>query len=335
MGKRQSFILISVLGCFLVIAAATSVLFFTKKKVAAYECKVGNNSGFSRGETNVEILQVGSEFIITFSSPRGLHKAKSFLVSEMTNIPNQWKAKTAFGGLNRSEVYSGKSILKSTLPSGFEYINSLSKESSFWTSIKFSTKGTEEDKTPNLTIIKAQKTMPPSVTKCKSIPINQYFERPSIFAYDIPIQYLKERQKYFDFMNPKLGDIPFNTRLASYLTDINGSEYSIYRLLADLPKDKLTTSQIDLIEQSKKKLVAASSDEVRIWVFSNNFTYQSQWGTEDSARQLCQRFSENIHYYTSRGYEIISSAPDHRDQGNGVNCKGDLNLLKKEGYIEQ
>jgi len=174
----------------------------------------------------------------------------------------------------------------------------------------------------------------PSTVQCKSTPWSNAEEKVQGKLTGAPLNYLINRRKQLEFLNPKLGNPDFNKELASALIESPNSEYSVYKLLSSLDRNKMTTEQLDAMDQAKKKLLSSTSQEVTLWEHGGKFTYYPDNESEDSARQRCNAISESLYQYTSDGYEIVSSNPENKPMGRRLECQGTFYLLKKEGYID-
>lgn len=274
----------------------------------AWECGKQNEGGFY-------ILKSGDEFIEAY--PGKTYSVNSQLISNTApSMPKRWKPEN----IKTDPVINDE---------GFEYTSVYTYEG---------------DETRYKTIFSAPKNLhtrrqvdskeAPNSTKCIPIPWDEAASELQGRLTGVPVEYLIARSKLVEAINPKLGSQELNTKLANTLLDTNGADYSIYKLLSALDRNKLTTDQLDTIDQSKKKLLDSSSQESTIWEHSGRFVYYSSHENEQQASNRCNSVSSNLYSYTSQGYEIASSNPEVKEMGWGLKCQGTFYLLKKAGYID-
>jgi hypothetical protein len=318
----------SIAAVLLVTTLGAVAAFTLKKTQKAWICG-------KKSEYPTYVLSSGNEYILAY--PKDAYSAvNSYLVSLDTDqAPKRWLPE----GIARSSIKSNSE--------GFSYTTKVldGPESS-------GSKTTFSSKAGLLTISSLNAKEVPSSQRCT----------PAAWAdvqsdlqstRGVPVAYLDKRILLLEMLNPKLGQVEFNTHLANSLVEAPKSDYSIYKLLSVLPRDKLKTEQLDQIDQAKKNLIVATSSQQAFWEYENDFTYGyngEEWKSmaEEAARLKCEGENEGSSgTLLADGYEIVSSVPQVKEFGwmkhdfdNGswvrfkVDCKGKYFVMKKEGFID-
>lgn len=324
-------VILSVCAGAALLAGSLAVAAFTiKKEQRAWICG-------KKSEYPTYILKSGDEYIV--ANPSDTYSdVNSRLVSlQQENIPKKWLPE----GIIKSSIKLDKD--------GFSYTSEFSGErlvESSKTKTSFAARqGLLTNSYPGTKNV-------PNTTRCNPIVwTDAQSDLQSLSG--VPVSLLAKRNLLFEPLNPKLGQTDFNIDLANSLIDAPKSDYSVYKLLSVLPREKLKTEQLDQMDQAKKKLIVSTSSQQAFWEYENDFTYSYgdvEWKqmAEEAARQKCNNENEkSSSTLLSEGYEIVSSAPQVKEFGwskhtfdNGswvkykVDCKGKYFVMKKEGFID-
>jgi len=328
MPKRKTITLASA-GAALLIGSLATAAFAVKKDQRAWIC--GKKSDYP-----TYILKSGDEYIV--ANPSDTYSdANSRLISfQQENIPKKWLP----DGVIKSSVKSDKD--------GFSYTSEYSGERGDASKTKTSFAA----KQGLLTYSYPGTKNVPNTTRCNPLVWTDVQSDLQSLS-GVPVIYLSKRNQLFEPLNPKLGQPDFNVFLANSLVDAPKSDYSVYKLLSVLPREKLKTEQLDQMDQAKKNLIVSTSSQQAFWEYENDFTYNYNgevWKqmAEEAARLKCNNENENSSAtLLSEGYEIVSSVPQVKEFGwmkhtfeDGswvsykVDCKGKYFVMKKEGFID-
>jgi len=148
----------------------------------------------------------------------------------------------------------------------------------------------------------------------------------SVAANNVPVEYLTARLSGISFMNPSLGQKEFNLSLYDNIKKKEHSTYSVYQLLSGLPQNVLTGDQTLSMKEARDKLIKENSSEVELWTYSGTgrYSWQPQYPNEkEVAKDLSIEWCNDQEYlkladYTSKGYQVASSAPESRSSGGYV-----------------
>lgn len=304
--QKKHFIAVGAIATTL-LAVAAGTAYALEKPKKAWICG-------KKTEGPAYIFKSGDEYIVAY--PENTYGTNSYLItSNQEKLPKKWKPE------NSKTPTVNDSGFKYT--STYDYGNSISSSTTTF-DIKRNLLSTKQDGSKEA----------PYSQKCIAQVWSDASSETEGKITGVPLDYLLQRTKLLEFLNPKLGDKEFNIKLADSLKDTPNGEYSVYKLLSSLDRSKLTTEQIDTVDQAKKKLLASSSNETTLWESSGMFTYNSSQESEESARQRCNAVSSSLSSYTSDGYEIVSSSAETKNRGWGLECQGTFYLLRKEGYID-
>jgi len=181
----------------------------------------------------------------------------------------------------------------------------------------------------------------------------------NLAANNFPVEYLAARLSGIPFFSPRLGQKEFNLSLYDGIKKKEHSTYSIYQLLSGLPQNELTGDQTLSMKEARDKLIMENSNETELWTYSGTgrYSWQPQYPNEQEvAKDLSIEWCNDQEYsklgdYTSKGYQVVSSAAETRSSGGYVRkefpdgrfggfvnftaeCEGTRYKLKKTGGID-
>jgi len=315
-------------GVVLTASAAVATTFSLKKEQRSWIC--GKKSDYP-----TYILKSGNEYIIADPSDTYSDVNSRLISPQQDNVPKKWFP----DGVKKSSIKANND--------GFSYILDSDRGGD-----ASKTKATFATRQGLLTYSFPGSKNVPMTTQCTPLAWTDVQSDLQNLS-GVPVIYLAKRNLLFEPLNPKLGEPGFNVLLANSLVDAPKPDYSVYKLLSVLPREKLKTEQLDQIDQAKKKLIVATSSQQAFWEYENNFTYYykgEEWKkmAEEAASIKCNNENENSSStLLSEGYEIISSAPQVKEFGwsnhtfdDGswvrykVDCKGKYFVMKKDGFID-
>ncbi|MEB3275743.1 MAG: hypothetical protein VKM92_02145 [Cyanobacteriota bacterium] len=173
----------------------------------------------------------------------------------------------------------------------------------------------------------------------------------------VPLDYLLLRPLALGFLNPDLSDLHTRVALARVLLARRGSDYSVYKLLALVPRDQLQTGDLDGLEGARRRLQAELSSNVSVWVYGGRanpgwFFDGEQAEASRHAEQWCRGQSEGVIADRLRdGYQVIQSTPQSRSSGTQralypdgrfagyvdwtANCEGTQTTLQRDGDLSR
>lgn len=173
----------------------------------------------------------------------------------------------------------------------------------------------------------------------------------------VPLDYLLLRPLALGFLNPDLSDLHTRVALARVLLARPGSDYSVYKLLALVPRDQLQTSDLDTLEGARRRLQAELSSTVSFWEYGGRanpgwFFANEQAEASRHAENWCRGQSEGVIADRLReGYRVVQSTPQRRGSGTRralypdgrfagyvdwtANCEGTQTTLQRDGDLSR
>lgn len=173
----------------------------------------------------------------------------------------------------------------------------------------------------------------------------------------VPLDYLLLRPLVVSAFNPDLSDLNTRLALARVLLSRPGSDYSVYKLLALVPRDQLQTADLDGLEAARRRLQAELSSTVSFWEYGGRanpgwFFANEQAEASGHAEQWCQGQSEGTMAARLRdGYRVIQSTPQTRSSGTRralypdgrfagyvdwtATCEGTQTTLQRDGDLSR
>ena len=328
MSKRKA-ITLACVGATLLVGSLAAAAFAVKKEQRSWIC--GKKSDYP-----TYILKSGDEYIIANPSDTYSDVNSRLISPQQDNVPKKWLP----DGVKKSSIKADND--------GFSYTSEYSGERGDASK----TKTTFATRQGLLTYSYPGTKNVPTTTRCTPLVWTDVQSDLQNLS-GVPVVYLAKRNLLFEPLNPKLGQPDFNVFLANSLVDVPKPDYSVYKLLSVLPREKLKTEQLDQMDQAKKKLIVSTSSQQAFWEYENDFTYShggEPWKqmAEEAARIKCNNENENSSStLLSEGYEIVSSVPQVKEFGwskhtfdDGswvrykVDCKGKYFVMKKEGFID-